>query len=86
MKERFFLIGILVKDADVENIQKMQRILSEYGRYIKGRMGIPMPERKENLISVFMISDEKNLKEIFKKIKDIDGIEIVEQEIVNLDK
>ena len=50
METRIALIGILVESQ--ENVGQMNRLLSEYGEYIVGRMGIPYRQRNTNVISV----------------------------------
>ncbi len=50
METRIALIGILVESQ--ENVGQMNRLLSEYGEYIVGRMGIPYRQRNINVISV----------------------------------
>lgn len=50
METRIALIGILVESQ--ENVVQMNRLLSEYGEYIVGRMGIPYRQRNINVISV----------------------------------
>ena len=43
METRIALIGIIVEDRG--SVEKLNSILSEYGEYIIGRMGIPHKER-----------------------------------------
>ena len=50
METRIALIGILVENQ--ENVDQMNRLLSEYGDYIVGRMGIPYRQKNINVISV----------------------------------
>ena len=50
METRIALIGIIVEDR--ESVEKLNSILSEYGEYIIGRMGIPHKERGISIISV----------------------------------
>lgn len=50
METRIALIGILVESQ--ESVGQMNRLLSEYGEYIVGRMGIPYRQRNINVISV----------------------------------
>lgn len=50
METRIALIGILVESQ--ECVDQMNRLLSEYGEYIVGRMGIPYRQRNINVISV----------------------------------
>lgn len=50
METRIALIGILVESQ--ECVDQMNRLLSEYGGYIVGRMGIPYRQKNINVISV----------------------------------
>lgn len=50
METRIALIGIIVEDRG--SVEKLNSILSEYGEYIIGRMGIPHKERGISIISV----------------------------------
>ena len=46
------LIGILVESKD--SVEQLNHLLSDYGSYIIGRMGIPYREQNLSLISVAM--------------------------------
>lgn len=50
METRIALIGIIVEDKG--SVEKLNSILSEYGKYIIGRMGIPHQKREISIISV----------------------------------
>ena len=50
MQTRVAIVGILVTDTAAAG--EIQHILSEYGSYIIGRMGIPYRERGLHIISV----------------------------------
>ena len=50
METRIALIGIIVEDKG--SVEKLNSILSEYGKYIIGRMGIPHQKRGISIISV----------------------------------
>ncbi|MBR5269830.1 MAG: iron-only hydrogenase system regulator, partial [Anaerotignum sp.] len=46
------LIGIIVSSK--ESVEQLNHLLSEYGNYIIGRMGLPYKERNISIISVAM--------------------------------
>lgn len=50
METRVAIIAIIVDEAD--SIEKMNRILHQFGQYIIGRMGIPYDRKDINIISV----------------------------------
>lgn len=50
METRIALIGILVESP--ECVDQMNRLLSDFGDYIVGRMGIPYRQKSINVISV----------------------------------
>ena len=50
METRIALIGIIVEDTN--SAEKINHILSTYGEYIIGRMGVPYREKGISIISV----------------------------------
>lgn len=72
MTTRVAIISIVVeKSGDVE---KLNRILHEYGSYIIGRMGMPYPKREVSLISVAMDAPADAISAMTGKIGMIGGI------------
>ena len=51
-ESRVALIGIIVSSK--ESVEQLNHLLSEYGSYIIGRMGLPYKERNISIISVAM--------------------------------
>lgn len=51
-ESRIALVGIIVSSK--EAVDQLNHLLSEYGDYIIGRMGLPYKERKISIISVAM--------------------------------
>ena len=47
---RLAIIGIIVEEREIA--ERINNLLSEYGQYIKGRMGIPYDEKEVSVISV----------------------------------
>ena len=58
---RIALIGIIVSSH--ESVEQLNALLSEYGSYIVGRMGIPYREKNISIISIAM--DEPNRMDRF---------------------
>ena len=52
METRVAIVGIIVEDEAV--ICDIQNILTEYSKYIIGRMGIPYKEKSVRIISVVL--------------------------------
>ena len=50
MDTRIALIGIVVEST--EAVEDLNKLLSEYGTYIFGRMGVPHREKGVNVISI----------------------------------
>lgn len=52
METRIALIGIVLNSH--ESVEELNRLLSKYGQYIIGRMGIPYREKNLSIISIAM--------------------------------
>ena len=52
MESRIALVGIVVSNHD--SVPELNALLSQYGEYIVGRMGIPYREKKVSIISIAM--------------------------------
>ena len=52
METRIALIGIIVSNMD--SVDELNHLLSQYGQYIVGRMGIPYREKDISIISIAM--------------------------------
>ena len=52
METRVAVISIIVENTDA--VEKLNAVLHEYAEFIIGRMGIPYPKKKVNIISVAM--------------------------------
>jgi putative iron-only hydrogenase system regulator len=52
VETRVAIVGIIVENK--ESAEKINSILHEYGEYILGRMGIPYPKRRIQVITIVM--------------------------------
>ena len=52
METRIALIGIVLNST--ESVDELNHLLSEYGSFIIGRMGIPYREKNLSIISIAM--------------------------------
>ena len=69
---RIALLGIMVKDKS--EISRLNELLSEYGEYIIGRMGLPHCKGGDNLISVAMEAPMPVINGLSGKIGRLSGI------------
>lgn len=72
MKNRIALIGILVEN--MENVGLLNQILSKYGKYIIGRMGLPYREKDIHIISIVVDGPEGIINTIASKAGRLNGI------------
>lgn len=72
MDNRIALIGIIVEST--EHIDALNRILSSYGKYIVGRMGIPYRERNISIISIAVDAPNDIISALSGKIGMLSGI------------
>ncbi|MGN9056513.1 TM1266 family iron-only hydrogenase system putative regulator [Bariatricus sp. HCP28S3_A7] len=69
---RIALIGIIVSSH--ESVEQLNALLSEYGSYIVGRMGIPYREKKISIISIAMDAPNDIISALSGKIGMLPGI------------
>lgn len=72
METRVALIGIIVENT--ESVAKLNSILSEYGEYIIGRMGVPYSAKSMNIISIAVDAPQNITSTISGKIGALSGI------------
>ena len=72
MEERVALIGIIVENST--SVTRLNEILSQYGEYIIGRMGVPYRQRGVNVISVAMDAPADVISALSGKIGRLEGI------------
>lgn len=72
MNTRVAVIGIIVEN--LESVEKLNAILSEYGENIIGRMGIPYKEKNVNCITVVIDAEQNAINTLCGKIGKLDGV------------
>lgn len=72
MESRLAIISIIVEDRTESG--KVNALLSEYGAYIRGRMGLPYPERKVNVLSVVIDAPMEKINSLSGKLGMIAGV------------
>ncbi|MGN0345654.1 MAG: TM1266 family iron-only hydrogenase system putative regulator [Lachnospiraceae bacterium] len=72
MENRIALIGIVVSDH--KNIDRLNHILSDYGQYMLGRMGLPHQRNDIALISIGIEAPQDVINALSGKIGRLEGI------------
>ena len=72
MESRIALVGIIVSNH--ESVPALNALLSEYGNYIIGRMGIPYKEKSVSIISIAMDAPNDVISALSGKIGMLKGI------------
>lgn len=72
METRIAIISIIVSDREAS--EKINSLLSAYGNYIIGRMGIPYKERNISLISVALDAPNEAINALTGKLGMINGV------------
>lgn len=72
MENRIALIGIIVEEKT--NIPRLNKLLSENGQYIIGRMGIPHRDKDISIISVVIEAPVEIINGLSGKIGSLEGI------------
>ena len=74
METRVAVMAIIVEST--EPVEEMNRILSESGRYIIGRMGIPYRQKGINVISIAIDAPQDVISAVSGKIGKLPGVSI----------
>ncbi|MBR0138438.1 MAG: iron-only hydrogenase system regulator [Erysipelotrichaceae bacterium] len=74
MNKRIALVGIIVSNRN--SVEQLNRLLSEYGEYIIGRMGLPYKERNLSIISIVMDAPNNIISSLSGKLGMLDGVSI----------
>ena len=69
---RIALIGIVVENSD--SVEQLNSLLSQYGNYIIGRMGIPYRKKSLSIISIAMDAPNNVISALSGKIGMLPGI------------
>lgn len=72
METRIAVISIILEKRDAS--EDVNSLLSEYGEYIIGRMGIPYRERGVNIISVVLDAPQDKIATLSGKIGNLPGV------------
>lgn len=69
---RVALVGIIVEEK--ESVSMINALLSEYGDYIIGRMGVPYKQRNVSIISVVLDAPQDSISALSGKLGRIPGV------------
>lgn len=69
---RLAIIGIIVEST--ENIGQLNALMSEYGEYIIGRMGVPYRARGVNIMSIAIDAPQDVINALSGKVGKIEGV------------
>lgn len=72
METKVALIGIMVEKHD--SVERLNTLLSQYGEYIIGRMGIPYHKKDISLISIAIDAPADEISALSGKIGRLEGI------------
>lgn len=71
-ENRLAVISVIVENREVS--PKINALLSEFGEYIIGRMGIPYKEKGVSIISIAVDASAEVINRLTGKIGMIDGV------------
>ena len=72
MENRIAVIGIIVENK--QSVSKLNELLSEYGEYIIGRMGIKKTKKGINVISIVIDANQDVINSLSGSIGRLEGI------------
>lgn len=72
METKVAVIGIIVEK--LESVSALNEILSEYGEFIIGRMGIPYKAKGINCITIIIDAELNVINTLCGKIGKLDGV------------
>lgn len=72
METRVAVIGIIVENK--ESVTRLNELLSRYGDYIIGRMGVPYNKKNINIISIAIDAPQDIINSLSGGIGRLDGV------------
>lgn len=74
METRVAVMSIIVERRD--SVEKLNKLLSEYGKYIIGRMGVPYREKNIGIISVALDAPQDTISTLSGKVGNLPDISV----------
>lgn len=75
MDKRMGIIGIIIKDR-YKSAPQVNRILSEHGEIISGRMGLPFREKGVNVIGLIIEASTDEVGALTGKLGMLQGVKV----------
>ena len=75
MDKRLGFIGIIVEQRE-NNIESVNKLLSEFGDIIVARQGVPYKDKGCNVITIVVDTDTDTLGRLTGKLGNIEGISV----------
>lgn len=72
METRIALVGIILNSTD--SVDELNHLLSQFGQYIVGRMGIPYREKNISIISIVMDAPNDVISALSGKLGMLPGV------------
>ena len=72
METRIAVIGIIVENW--KSVHDLNGILTDFGEFIVGRMGIPYHKKHVNIISIVIDGPQDIINDLIGKIGKLDGV------------
>lgn len=72
MDTRVAVISIIVEKP--ESVERLNALLHEFGQYVIGRMGIPYPAKRINLISIAVDAPQDRINTLTGLLGRLDGV------------
>ena len=74
METRVAILGIIIEDK--ASVGQLNALLSEYGQYIIGRMGIPYEKKNINVVSIAIDAPQNDISALTGKIGRLAGVSV----------
>ena len=74
MENKIAVIGIIVENR--KSVPEINRLLSDFGDYIIGRMGIPYHKRDISIISVAIDAPKDKIEKLTEKLSELEFIQV----------
>ncbi len=74
METRVAIIGIILEDKT--SVPALNSLLSEYGEYIIGRMGIPYEKKNISIVSIAIDAPQNTIATLSGKIGALSGVSV----------
>jgi len=71
--DKLNIVGIRVDDRD-DHAASVQKVLTNYGKKISGRFGVPTSNKEDGLIAVVMEASENEVQRFTGDLRSIEGV------------